>query len=152
MSNQEENKDKLNFNISKENPFKVPANYFENLPNRISERVLIETQKNIPWWKLFFFRPSFAIGFSVAVLLVVAFLFYPQNNTEKFSSQLAENSGLYTYLTFDESVEVEMAEAYYFQALQSNNSRVENVDESEQLAQILVEDDMVWTDLIDDFY
>jgi hypothetical protein len=151
MSKQEEYNEKTNFNIPKEHPFKVPVNYFESLPTRVSERILLETQKDISWWRLIFKKPAFAIGLSITVLILAVLLFKPQSNSENFSGKLDENFGLYSYLTFDESDEAELAEAYYYAMLADKNT-LENDEEAEQIAQLLVEEDIVWTDFLDEYY
>jgi len=151
MSKQEEHNEKTNFNIPKELPFKVPVNYFERLPSCVSERILLETQKDISWWKLIFKKQAFAIGLSLTVLILAVFLFKPQNNSENFTGRLDENFGLYSYLTFDESDEAELAEAYYYAMLADKNT-LENDEEAEQIAQLLAEEDIVWTDFLEEDY
>lgn len=149
MSNQEEHKDLVNFNIPKENPFKVPADYFENLPIRLAERIQIENQKKAWNWSRFFFKPSFAISFSFAVFIAVMIIFRPQVNEKEFLAQTDENRNLYSFLTFDETDEAEMAEAYYYAMLSSKE--IANPDEeSEHIAQLLAEEDIVWTDFLDE--
>lgn len=74
--------------IKKTNPFIVPDNYFEELPDKITDRLKrpVTLKLNFKWAK---------ISGVAAVLSIITFLtvlYYINNKTENLKSQFAENN------------------------------------------------------------
>ena len=86
--------------MKKEDVFKVPANYFDNLPNQIfaeldldKEEIIVEQQPS--WWNavmdnvMQLLQPRIAIGFAT-LLLLIASVFYFKNAETVVAPLLAE--------------------------------------------------------------
>lgn len=98
--------------INKENPFKVPDNYFENFSIRMTDKISEKRQAKTPSYA--WIRPKYAVAFvfaGIALIITISiFVFNPKSTP--LSSQ-------------------EMVEAYKYSAIQELSD--------EQIAQIIAE-------------
>ncbi len=99
-------------NAPQSSPFAVPDGYFENLPSQIAEKVITSKNTRNPSWLANILRPTIAIPFAFASIIVIACIIYFNQNKnsqipeqEFTSDDLNESNYL---LNIDESVFVDL--------------------------------------------
>jgi len=139
----------------KNNPFKVPENYFEELPGRIQER--INTRQLVPErsMRTVIFNPRVLAAASFVLVLGLAslFIFQLKDNTNDLVDPLAQEefSTISEYLLTDID-DTELMKVYVEMTELSNNGLListENPDEQEVI-DYLLEDDMIEYYLLDE--
>lgn len=138
--------------ISKENPFKTPDNYFDNFAVRMAEKI---SQSDIAKAR----RPMFAWGrpqiaaivafASIAILVVVGIKFY-QNNRPISSQELAEAMEYSIVSEMDENEIINQLDAVNNRHSLSNDS-IAKIKEghSKQLIDYLSKEDLDMNTIID---
>jgi len=86
--------------MKKEQPFKVPAQYFEQLQDDVLQQVKAETQKEanpgLSWLDrgiasfLLLFQPRYAVGFASIAILLVAGIYFSRIETD--STAVSKNT------------------------------------------------------------
>ncbi len=139
----------------KNNPFKVPENYFEELPKRIQER--INTRQLLPErsMKTVIFNPRVLAAASFVLILGLAslFIFQLKDNTNELVDPLAQEefSTISDYLLMDID-DTELMKVYVEMTESTSNGLListENPDEQEVI-DYLLEDDMIEYYLLDE--
>lgn len=139
----------------KNNPFKVPENYFEELPGRIQER--INTRQLVPErsMRTVIFNPRVLAAASFVLVLGLAslFIFQLKDNTNDLVDPLAQEefSTISDYLLTDID-DTELMKVYVEMTELSNNGLListEDPDEQEVI-DYLLEDDMIEYYLLDE--
>ncbi|MBI5219412.1 MAG: hypothetical protein HY958_10825 [Bacteroidia bacterium] len=100
---------KLN-NIEKKNPFKVPGNYFKELPSRIQDKITeqkLSSSKNRITH--FLMRPQVAAAITIVIVSLVIFRIFHHHNQGIAEQQLTENIIIENYIDENTIVNV-MAE------------------------------------------
>ncbi len=105
--------------INKENNFRVPKNYFDELPQNIQERVVREKHRvSMDNLFVYFRKPYsvFAIGSFVAAIFLVLFLVFNQHQKElQFSGDISFEDIMFEYPDMieymDEQILIEFAAA-----------------------------------------
>ena len=132
--------------VSNQNPFRVPMNYFEELPMRIQER-LDDGRKGIKVIEML--RPRLAYAAMIAILITIGFLgirYIMFNNTQySLSADEIENAIEYFGYEFEDemliSALVESDIEYY---------PVFSEVEAEQIIEYLAEDYIDFSEIIDE--
>ncbi|MCD4746813.1 MAG: hypothetical protein K8R58_10995 [Bacteroidales bacterium] len=132
--------------IEKINPFKVPDEYFDNLPTIIQEKINIKQQ--ITLWDRFYqfiLRPQYSIAVSLtfaAIVLVIYFTTRDNSNNDNsilanmtWEEILNENPNIINY--FNESMLVEMLIS------KADNS---DIDQSLKTDEAIINDTSISTD------
>lgn len=59
--------------MQKTNPFVVPDNYFETLPQIILQKAILQEKKSFDWigWLQYLLRPKFSLSFGVLIFAVI---------------------------------------------------------------------------------
>jgi hypothetical protein len=116
--------------ISKELPFKVPENYFQdfysNLENKIKEeeKVNIKLVEPAKKSKIYYFKYAFNIA--VAASLILAFLLFTPSTTDK-NTQIGQNISV----IIDEDYILGEMDDYSFYSALLNNTENEELSETE---------------------
>ncbi|MFO8235316.1 MAG: hypothetical protein R6U04_07935 [Bacteroidales bacterium] len=76
----------LNYNTSKEQPFRVPEGYFEELPDKIIAKCQAQETKSRKNSPLYILKPAFSlaamfIGFAIIAHIAVSLIDRPANNS-----------------------------------------------------------------------
>ncbi|NOZ47175.1 MAG: hypothetical protein GXO79_10395 [Chlorobi bacterium] len=129
-------------NIKKENSFKVPDNYFEDLPSKIQERIILQ-KKQSGYIYFLIKKPAFIISFSLILitLIILPFTishFKKQANQTQLAYQNIEVSDL-EYFDINEDMLIDEISAENSKSYVSENDEnteavinyiIENVDYS----------------------
>ena len=83
MNNSQENKNLF----SKENPFRVPENYFNSFPDKILERISESESISIKREYFFNWKSTFALAASIVGILFLSYTTYYVLNNPKNSKQ-----------------------------------------------------------------
>jgi len=142
-------------NNIKQNPFKVPENYFEDLPSRIQEKINAKQEVPIRSMKTVLFNPKVLAAASLILILGLASVFIfqlndPVNNTTD-PIALEEFNTVSNYLITDLDDD-ELMQAYVEMTDESDNSYListEDLDEQE-IIDYLLQDDLIEYYLLDE--
>ena len=99
--------------IKKENPFKVPANYFEELPTQVQNKIANTPKQETIFDKLMFiFSPKFGVVFAgVLVIAMLAINFTKTEQTDYLSNLDVDYYTIIETIDFDED-ELLLADLY----------------------------------------
>ena len=142
-------------NNIQQNPFKVPENYFEDLPSRIQEKINAKQQVPIRNMKTVLFNPKVLAAASLILILGLASIFIfqlndPVNNTSNPLAQEEFNT-VSDYLLTDLDDD-ELIQAYVEMTDESDNGYListEDLDEQE-IIDYLLQDDLIEYYLLDE--
>ena len=113
MNNKNEIHDFKLSDIKKENPFKVPANYFEELPTKVQNKIANTKKQETFFDKLMFiFSPKFGVAFAgVLVLIMLAVNYSKTEQTDYLSNLDVDYHTIIETIDFDED-ELLLADLY----------------------------------------
>ncbi|MBA3972238.1 MAG: hypothetical protein H0X46_08865 [Bacteroidetes bacterium] len=96
-------------NISKYNPFEVPADYFDELPTIVQEKVTSARSKiPVAEWLLLLIKPRFIIPFATTIIIAVAGINYMNRNSGTLQPVYEEDLSLEEQLYYiDEAAIIE---------------------------------------------
>ena len=142
-------------NNIKQNPFKVPENYFEDLPSRIQEKINAKQEVPIKSMKTVIFNAKVLAAASLILILGLASIFIfqlnePVNNTTD-PIALEEFNTVSDYLITDLDAD-ELMQAYVEMTNESDYSYLisaEDLDEQE-IIDYLLQDDLIEYYLLDE--
>ena len=142
-------------NNIQQNPFKVPENYFEDLPSRIQEKINAKQQVPTRNMKTVLFNPKVLAAASLILILGLASIFIfqlndPVNNTSNPLAQEEFNT-VSDYLLTDLDDD-ELIQAYVEMTDESDNGYListEDLDEQE-IIDYLLQDDLIEYYLLDE--
>jgi len=132
------------------NPFTVPNNYFDNLPNNIQNKLSKDSSEHSILQKIILYaKPQLTLGF---MMIAFASITYITINTVWNKFHLAKHQ-INEFANIDEVNESDFSEQHYLNILLEEKSVTNKTDENtEEYIKYLVDEDIDYSTLMNELY